>query len=424
MRKLFLLLLFFIATIMALVVIFRAVLPVSQDIIIEAHKPSVVDTKIDSNLQRWIQSSFTQKLADTLYFSKLVNLISETYPALDSNPNIHIHHIADSSILTIKWIGRNDQLVPHIWIQSPTIESPMLSTIHLWDYDPMMGKINPPHVYGSGASSEKAIIAAQLSAIEQLIIEGFLNERTLYLIYPQHFNHLDKIWAWFTENNQPIEHILFTSPGIQMKDTFLNAYIGVEQSRVFHLNQENKNNDHNLPAEMSKDNPMYRYIHHSVNQKTSFADNIILKNEWLLGAFSQQIISTFIHLNRYLPYHKKYEGHQTFFTMDQSIPSSLIEHCKEPFEAISSSIESPAYSLIQRTVLQSFPNVQTYPSFYAYNASLQTAKQVSENIYFFSPALLSHQNEYSFETVNEKVHKDHLHRSAYFYRQYVKNSQN
>ena len=239
MRKLLLITFLFILTILSLVVVFRAILPGPQALQIDAFDPLFEDPVIDTNLQKIIQLSIPFGLPDSVFNAKIIQYISASFPRIDSNPNIEFIAI-DPSVVAFKWIGRNETLAPDIWIHSPTTDPAPLQTIHKWEYDPMMGKIIPPYIYGLGSSSEKMILVAQLYAINQLMKEHFLTDRTVYLIYPKKIEELSMIWKWFNINEPRISQILFSNAGIQNKEPFLNAYIGIQQSRVFKVNNENE----------------------------------------------------------------------------------------------------------------------------------------------------------------------------------------
>jgi carboxypeptidase PM20D1 len=52
-----------------------------------------------------------------------------------------------------------------------------------WSHDPFAGKVDRLHIYGRGAMDDKVTVMAILEAVELLLAEGFVPERSVYLAF-------------------------------------------------------------------------------------------------------------------------------------------------------------------------------------------------------------------------------------------------
>ncbi|NOQ15406.1 MAG: M20/M25/M40 family metallo-hydrolase, partial [Methyloprofundus sp.] len=111
-------------------------------------------------------------------FLQLIDLISDTFPKVEANLEKKvINHYS----LLYKWSGRNSSLKPVIFLAHLDVVPP--ETESEWRYPPFMGTIADGYIWGRGTLDDKSSVFGVLEAVEHLISQGFVPNRTIYLAF-------------------------------------------------------------------------------------------------------------------------------------------------------------------------------------------------------------------------------------------------
>jgi len=115
---------------------------------------------------------------DTAALLQLDTFIQTSYPQVDSM--LEKRYVNELS-LVFKWAGRNPNLTPILLmghLDVVPIESP-----EKWSVEPFSGAIKDGYIWGRGAIDDKLSVFGILEAVEMLLQEDYLPERTVYLAF-------------------------------------------------------------------------------------------------------------------------------------------------------------------------------------------------------------------------------------------------
>lgn len=115
-------------------------------------------------------------------FHDLHRMFEKSYPLVHQQLEKVI--ISEATLLFI-WKGKNPELKPVLFGAHQDVVPADEQTLESWTYPPFSGEIADGYVWGRGALDIKSQMIALLEAIEQLLREGFVPQRTIFLGFGQ-----------------------------------------------------------------------------------------------------------------------------------------------------------------------------------------------------------------------------------------------
>lgn len=113
-------------------------------------------------------------------FDQLLNLMTESFPKVAANLE---KTVINRHSLLYKWSGSNSSLKPVTFLAHLDVVPPEAATIGLWQYPPFSGAIADGYIWGRGTLDDKSSVFGVLEAVEHLINQGFMPNRTIYLAF-------------------------------------------------------------------------------------------------------------------------------------------------------------------------------------------------------------------------------------------------
>lgn len=113
-------------------------------------------------------------------FVELAAYLRETYPLVHSRLELEV--ISDYSLL-YTWRGSNPDLDAALFMSHLDVVPVEEGTSELWTHPPFSGAIEDGFVWGRGALDIKCGVIVWLEAVEALLAEGIVPERTVHLAF-------------------------------------------------------------------------------------------------------------------------------------------------------------------------------------------------------------------------------------------------
>jgi len=113
-------------------------------------------------------------------FIELAAYLRETYPLVHSRLELEV--ISDYSLL-YTWRGSNPDLDAALFMSHLDVVPVEEGTSELWTHPPFSGAIEGGFVWGRGALDIKCGVIVWLEAVEALLAEGIIPERTVHLAF-------------------------------------------------------------------------------------------------------------------------------------------------------------------------------------------------------------------------------------------------
>jgi carboxypeptidase PM20D1 len=113
-------------------------------------------------------------------FVALAAYLRKTYPLVHERLDVEV--IADYSLL-YTWRGSKPERDAALFMSHLDVVPVEAGTENLWKYPPFSGAIEDGYVWGRGALDIKCGVIVWLEAVEALLSEGFVPERTVYLAF-------------------------------------------------------------------------------------------------------------------------------------------------------------------------------------------------------------------------------------------------
>ena len=113
-------------------------------------------------------------------FSRLREILQRRFP--------EAHRVLDREIvndlsLLYSWKGRDESLEPILLMSHLDVVPVEKETLDHWKYDPNKATVEVGFVWGRGALDVKCGVIGIMAAVEHLIVDGFVPERTIYLAF-------------------------------------------------------------------------------------------------------------------------------------------------------------------------------------------------------------------------------------------------
>jgi len=115
-------------------------------------------------------------------FKKLHYMLKSTYPLVNKQLKLEI---IDQATLLFTWHGKNADLKPILFAAHQDVVPADEQTLEAWTYPPFSGEIADGFIWGRGTLDIKSQMIALLEAVEKLLSEEFIPERTIYLGFGQ-----------------------------------------------------------------------------------------------------------------------------------------------------------------------------------------------------------------------------------------------
>lgn len=117
---------------------------------------------------------------DVAAFDAFRAFLRFTYPRVFSSLDVEL--ISEHSLL-IRWPGEKDDLSPVLFDAHYDVVPIEPGTGEDWEHPPFAGVIADGYVWGRGALDDKSAVISTLLAMEQLLEDGFVPDRTVYFSF-------------------------------------------------------------------------------------------------------------------------------------------------------------------------------------------------------------------------------------------------
>lgn len=424
-------------------------------------------------------SSENPKDLDTIPFSHFMDFVGFTYPLVDS---ILEKTTINKYSLLYKWKGKVEDLNPVLLAAHLDVVPVPVEELDQWNYPPFSGKIEDEAIWGRGAMDDKVGVVGILEAVEHLLSEGFVPERTIYLAFGHDeevggktgaqsiANHLKQsgvrpefvLDEGFAITRGLVPNVLtdvaligiaekgFVTINLSIElegghSSMPNAETAIEviARAVTHL-EENP-----FPPKITE--PVQKFLEY-VGPEMRFQDQLIFANNHL---FRSAIISAYqksgsgravvqttmaptlfnagvkdniipakasVSLNfRILPGTSIQDVVQKVKNTikDDRIQIALSDFRSEPSKV--SSTDSPDYHMINKSILEVFPDVIAIPNLTIAATDGRYYGEICDNIYRFLPIRLHTDNIHAIHGINEHIPVTEFRDAVRFYIQLLKN---
>jgi carboxypeptidase PM20D1 len=169
-----------ILVLIVLLVVKTAIYP-SKQLNVEPVKMIEIGNKSLQNLSKAISfktiSHENYSLTDTSQFVQFHAFLDSIYPLIFKNLEKEIH---GNYALLYKWPGKNTDLKPLIFLAHQDVVPVVEEN---WEKAPFSGEIDDEFIWGRGTLDDKGSMISILEAVERLLEEGVIPERTVYLAF-------------------------------------------------------------------------------------------------------------------------------------------------------------------------------------------------------------------------------------------------
>lgn len=117
---------------------------------------------------------------DTAAFYGFHRFLASTYPLVHAK--LELEKVKDYSLL-YKWEGKNSSENPIVLMAHMDVVPVEPGTESLWSVDAFEGVIKNDTIWGRGTADDKMSLISIMEAIEKLLSENFIPERTIYLAF-------------------------------------------------------------------------------------------------------------------------------------------------------------------------------------------------------------------------------------------------
>jgi carboxypeptidase PM20D1 len=281
--------------------------------------PRLSDTSL-IHLQRAIQyrtiSVSDPATFDSATFRAFHQFLREAYPR--THAQLELQTLVGAALL-YKWQGADEALKPYVLMAHQDVVPVEEAALAQWSVEPFAGTIRDESIWGRGAADDKISLIGIMEAVEKLLAEGFIPQRTIYLA----FGHDEEVGgsgaraatAFLNEQNVTAELVLdeggFVTrtrvPGmhkpVALIGTAEKGYLTLDitvQKEGGHSSQPEKESamtvlmnallaiqENPFPAGFSE--PTDGFIDY-VGPEMPYPDRIVFANKWL---FSSLIVSIY-----------------------------------------------------------------------------------------------------------------------------------
>ncbi len=153
-------------------------------------------------------SNVDEEKVDWSQFDALHQLFEERYPLLHKTLK---KEVVGKASLLYTWEGKNPDLKPIALLGHQDVVPISDGTLQDWEHEPFSGDVADGYVWGRGAVDMKNHVVAVLEAVETLLEDGYVPERTVLLC----FGHNEEVVA-SPNNGAKKMSALLESRGIEL----------------------------------------------------------------------------------------------------------------------------------------------------------------------------------------------------------------
>ncbi len=186
----------------------------SRQLQVAAVEPAVIPDRALEHLSAAIQIPTISTDDDTRFnsapFKTFIRLLERTYPLCDS---LLSKTVINRYALLYRWQGRDTTLNPILLTAHYDVVPVDTSYAGRWAEPPFSGKIDGTFIWGRGTMDDKLGVIGILEAVEGLLQEEFVPERSVYLAFgfDEEINGLQgaaRIAAYLEERNIHFDYVL------------------------------------------------------------------------------------------------------------------------------------------------------------------------------------------------------------------------
>ncbi|TVR42717.1 MAG: M20 family peptidase [Bacteroidia bacterium] len=414
---------------------------------------------------------------DTLAFREFHQFLADTYPLIHFNLKKEV--FSELSLL-YTWEGSDPELKPIILMAH--IDVVPAGETDAWEKPPFSGENDGTFIWGRGTLDDKGSLIAILEAVERLIDEDFVPERTIYLA----FGHDEEISGFqgakviantLKERGVEAEFVLdeglVISKGIVPMISTPVASIGISEKGYLSvsLTVEMDGGHSSTPEKESAIIVLNRALHRLINNQMRadiagptedflrftgpempFLPRIIFANQWLFKPLiiniyegsnagnaairtttAPTIIKAGIKDNmiptkaeavvnfRIIPGEtiEDVVQHVHRVISDDRVKVTIVGQNQEPSPV--SPINSPGFGIIHKTIRQVFPEVVVNPMLMLGATDSRHYVEVSSNIYRFIPVTVTQEDLARIHGLDERIGIEDFRKAIGFYYLLVKN---
>jgi len=416
-------------------------------------------------------------LTDTSQFVKFHAFLDSTYPLIFEHLEKEVH---GNHALLYKWQGQNANLKPLILLAHQDVVPVVEEN---WEKPPFSGEIDNQFIWGRGTLDDKGSLISILEAAERLLKEGFVPERTIYLVSGDDEEVIGKgaqtIAAILKRRGVEAEMVLdegmsvtlgivpMISQPVALIGTSEKGYLTVEltskstgghasmpqaETAISILSKALVKITENQPAPAFTP-PVKGFVNY-IGPEIPWPARIVFANRWLLGGVLKRIYTssgpgnanvrttsapTMLNAGikenilpteamatinfRLLPgdTSEKVITRLKKVINDDRISLTALQNSKEPDKV--SPIDCKAFNILSKTILESFENTYVAPALVNGATDSYYFSKVSSHIYRFNPYLFTPENLNSMHGDNERITIENYKSMIHFYYRLIKNFQ-
>ena len=458
MRKIILL----IAAVMvslASILVFNTLMLSSKQVASERLERLNLSDEVFQNLSKAIQYptiSFGEKVpVDSIAFIGFHRFLEATFPL--THAKLSLEKINTYSLL-YTWEGSEASKKPIIFMSHQDVVPVDKPTLKDWEGGPFEGNISKTDIIGRGAMDDKASLIALLEAVERLLEESFKPSQTIYLA----FGHDEEVGGskgaaeiakylkskdvqaamTLDEGGFLAENMV---PGIDKPIAMVNlaekgfaSFNLIVKTQGGHSSQPPKENTIGMLAQaivdLENNQLPYKlvkpidYQFEYIGAALPFFKKLAFANPWLFekrileslnahtttaatiieGGVKNNVIPTLASATinfRILP-------GETIASVKQHIESSI----SDKIEVVTvgfltnpspvSSIDSDAYTILEKTIRSMFPNSIVVPGLVGGGTDARYFYEISDDVYRFYPIRVQPESMTRLHGIDEKISKD------------------
>lgn len=424
-----------------------------------------------------IQRQETQE-AFVSFHAYLEKTFPRVYATLD-------HEQVGANNLLFTWKGSDPSLKPILLLGHQDVVPVEEGTEGKWAHPPFSGEIAEGFIWGRGTLDDKMTLVGVMEAVDLLLSKGFQPKRTIYLAFGQDeelggLEGAEKMAQLLKSRGVQAEFVTdeggFISIGMFPGVSAPVAMIGTSEKGYLslELSVETAGGHSSVPPKESsigilsaalhkvETHPMPAHVHGPIGEflefgggSAGFPMRAIYKNMWLFGPVVQHLLEATPDTNATL----RTTSAPTVFragTKDNVMPSrasaivnfrilpgdtiaSVIEHVNKvvddprvktqpmagesPVEASTkSSVDSPNFKLMQKTLAQVFPDAVVGPFVFLAATDSRHYASLTNDVYRFAPMVMNSEDVGRIHGTNERIGVKIFAKSIDFYCQLIRNA--
>ncbi len=467
--------------ILIIVLVAKTIFYSSKQIDVESENAIEISDKSIQNLGKAVSfrtiSYEDFSLTDTLQFQHFHAFIDSTYPLVFEHLEKEIH---GNNALLYKWQGKNTKLKPLVLLAHQDVVPVAEEN---WEKEPFSGEIDSEFIWGRGTLDDKGSLISILEAIEKLIGEGIVPERTVYLAFGDdeevNGSGARAIAATLKERGVEAEMVIdegmtitsgivpMISEPVALIGTSEKGYLSVEITSKFTGGHSSMPQSETAISVLSKAiiaitenqsspifTPPVKDFLSYIGPEIPWPARIIFANQWLLAGVLKSIYTgsgpgnalvrtttapTLLKAGikdnvlpteatatvnfRLLPGDSSEKIIQRLIKAinDERISVKALGNSKEPANV--SPIDCEAFNVLNKTIRESFKNTYIAPTLMTASSDSYYYSEISPHVYRFAPYQITPENIDLFHSDNERITIESYKSMINFYYRLVKNFQ-